>query len=109
MKIKIFENKIPFSFNNSVIHTISKYQISNIGDLNILKKGKIKKGLTNFTNFTHNIESLRLFSNYKNVKLDRIEFLSVIHLHEITFDLSADKNGRNRRKNPQNFMISRIL
>ena len=52
------------------------------GALKVLKKEKSKKGSTKFTSFTHNVDPLRFFSHYKNVKLNRNEFLSVIHLLE---------------------------
>ena len=79
------------------------------GALKILKKEKSKKGSTKFISFTHNVDPLRFFSHYKNVKLNRNEFLSVIHLLEKTFDLAAHKNERNRSKKLQNFLISHIL
>ena len=78
MKINIFENWIPFSFKNSVIHVILKYQISNIGALNILKKGRNKKGSTNLTNFTHNVESLRLFLHHKKCQTEQ-DWVSFSH------------------------------
>ena len=48
------------------------------GALKILKKEKSKKGSTNFTSFTHNVDSLRFFSHYKKCQTQQ-DWVSFSH------------------------------